>query len=456
MSFPIGSRGCANATTATTDDSSASDAAPAKPVSAVVARSAAPLAVALAGVPLAARQASSGVALATGAAVSSPRSSAGLGGVSDDQKSDRKADGGHGAHAALFKKFGIPSCAATRCLLPQAKLDWPLDLDGGLNDIYLFPADDGEGGAKPAEQLFKPLLPAGRWAQIGQISELGVNPEHARIGERNLASRLLNVALADKSDEVPLVIVPTALATAELRNGSACVGVLMEKVPGAEITTLRPAQLQAPALRAQLTWLQLLDGLAGQIDRHPGNFLIAMDDDDGTHCRVSGIDNDQSWGNNTRVEQVINKSMNFNGCGWPRVIDTSMRAACLAFKDSDLQSLLEPLLPEALAPAKARLATLHAYLASDKVTVIAPQQWGGDHAAKGFSDPDSSYLGRELGRRATRFGVATGAAGLRDNKGAPQSLASDATAAHPALPSDQGASSSHARPVAGAGAGALE
>src|SRR5262245_62468632 len=52
-----------------------------------------------------------------------------------------------------------------------------------------------------------------------------------------------------------------------------------------------------PNLRKDLVRLKMSDFVSGQIDRHPGNYIVNRDRN-GNYAGLKGIDNDLSWGKN--------------------------------------------------------------------------------------------------------------------------------------------------------------
>jgi len=157
----------------------------------------------------------------------------------------------------------------------------------------------------------------------------------------------------------------------------------------------RDADIRLPEVRRQLTLLQLQDGIAGQADRNTGNVLVDVDDARGV--RVTGIDNDQSWGNNTSAETLIRYSKGYKGVGWPRVIDRDQFAAVRSLTEKDLRAILEPLgLAASIAPAAARLAELHRYLDDGQIRVIEPDQWSSLTSSADAPSKSRSYDGRRL------------------------------------------------------------
>jgi hypothetical protein len=67
-----------------------------------------------------------------------------------------------------------------------------------------------------------------------------------------------------------------------------------------EGTTMRNVNYNEPGLRRDLVTLQLMDNIAGQVDRHPGNYFVNQDTN-GKFLGMKAIDNDQAWGSKLKM-----------------------------------------------------------------------------------------------------------------------------------------------------------
>ncbi|MBK8964127.1 MAG: hypothetical protein IPM75_13870 [Candidatus Competibacteraceae bacterium] len=72
-------------------------------------------------------------------------------------------------------------------------------------------------------------------------------------------------------------------------------GIVMEMAQGKSGKKTEKELFNDPVVRRELTKLQWLDSLTGQVDRHSENYFIETDAD-GRGKRVIGIDNDLSFG----------------------------------------------------------------------------------------------------------------------------------------------------------------
>ena len=75
-------------------------------------------------------------------------------------------------------------------------------------------------------------------------------------------------------------------------------------------------------MRRELTNLNWLDLLTGQVDRHAHNYFVERDAD-GNVTGVKGIDNDLAFGRNTTHPHLAGKSQGLKGTYMPGVIDQS-------------------------------------------------------------------------------------------------------------------------------------
>jgi hypothetical protein len=103
-------------------------------------------------------------------------------------------------------------------------------------------------------------------------------------------------------------------------------------------------------LRCELTKLQWLDALTGQIDRHPGNYFIGRDD--AGSVRVWGFDNDMAFGN--RPLDLDNEWIGFSA-RLPKVIDQSTFEALRGLKPEDIETACAGLPAAQIEATKLRL-----------------------------------------------------------------------------------------------------
>lgn len=148
-----------------------------------------------------------------------------------------------------------------------------------------------------------------------------------------------------------------------------------------------------PELQRQLSTLQLMDAITGQVDRHGGNFFITQD---GEKTKVVGIDNDLSFG---KLKLDIDKpnSNEDKFTGFPMYVDEEVAEQVLGVKEHQLRAVLAPLLPEPeVLAALTRLKKAQERLRQLKQTGhwLSKQQWNNETSEK---HDTTTYLGRARG-----------------------------------------------------------
>jgi len=216
------------------------------------------------------------------------------------------------------------------------------------------------------------------------------------------------------------------LGCREIRKGSD--GEL--EMVKAEVKNLDP---QNATTRKEITELQLLDIVCGQMDRHPENYYI---DGDG---HVRGIDNDLAFGTMNDIHQARNQddkafmpnrgSLQLNP---PKVIDAEMfqkivgishenaddpqvvRESINGKKEAMREQLKEHMTPRQLDAAIQRYEQLAQHCLTvrnrerafdqqnipqenrDTKFITNPQDWGSERTRELMMNRDTSYMGREM------------------------------------------------------------
>jgi len=130
-----------------------------------------------------------------------------------------------------------------------------------------------------------------------------------------------------------------------------------------------------PVLRRELTKLQWLDALTGQVDRHGQNYFIERTPD-GATVAIQGIDNDMAFGaritnanatSNAGFRELIgedgHRDLGFKGGRLPGVVDRGTFNALMALTPEQVQADCEGLLkPDEIAATQARLAHIQQHL----------------------------------------------------------------------------------------------
>ena len=158
-----------------------------------------------------------------------------------------------------------------------------------------------------------------------------------------------------------------------------------------------------PELRRDLVKLQLLDALCGQSDRHPGNYVVNLDQN-GDYVGLLAIDNDQAFGSAIDDPNQLHPSANagLHGVMLPEVVDREMKEAFDQLTPEALAEELSGLLTDdEIESAKQRLVIIKNHLArlEEDGKVIEPGQWDSQAAQDGLLNLDTSYVARERDSR---------------------------------------------------------
>jgi hypothetical protein len=103
-----------------------------------------------------------------------------------------------------------------------------------------------------------------------------------------------------------------------------------------------------PILQKCLNRLQILDAIAGQLDRHAGNYFVQHDSQSGNVTGVTGIDLDMSFGKKMKDPSLLaapRKAQYYRGV--PSQFDKDMGDKILSIQDSQVRNALAGLLSEA-------------------------------------------------------------------------------------------------------------
>ncbi|HEY1830876.1 MAG TPA: DUF4157 domain-containing protein [Acidimicrobiales bacterium] len=144
-------------------------------------------------------------------------------------------------------------------------------------------------------------------------------------------------------------------------------------------------------LQRCLNKLQILDAIAGQLDRHGGNYFIQHDA--GKVVGVKGIDLDMAFGGDMkspRVEDVSSGARNYKGI--PDIFDADISRRVMAIKDKDIWDTLEGLLSgKEIVATLDRLHIIQNAMreAVFKDKMVEADNWGTETAA---SEPQNTKL----------------------------------------------------------------
>jgi hypothetical protein len=189
-------------------------------------------------------------------------------------------------------------------------------------------------------------------------------------------------------------------------NGRSVLGTVLETAKGQKVSDLKfgmdaehakslgpqGVALDDPVLQRGLNKLQILDAIAGQLDRHQGNYRIQTDNK-GKVLGVTGIDLDMAFGNQMTAPDHKSANTAHNYRGLPESIDAEMGRAILRIKDSDIQAALTGLLPkpEVAATVKRFQAVQKAVQEADKAGMLR-EDWDSKSAAQHLTSNQTSFM----------------------------------------------------------------
>lgn len=210
----------------------------------------------------------------------------------------------------------------------------------------------------------------------------GIDVDNLRSSNREVAMARLDMLLDTN------LISRAQMALREIDNHTLQVGSLAPKAGGDAIIDYNLVDDQSqhpgtndtirrddPVLLSKLSALNMLDFIAGQIDRHQGNYMIQVDNS-GNVTGVTGIDNDMSFG--TRDPQELAEQ---GGRELPRIglyFDTDMAQRVLNLDPNLVSMALGDLLtPQEVGMTIERLGILKEHLAQAQSdgNLLQPNQW---------------------------------------------------------------------------------
>ncbi|XWX03409.1 hypothetical protein VZO05_12945 [Aggregatilineales bacterium SYSU G02658] len=227
------------------------------------------------------------------------------------------------------------------------------------------------------------------------------HPDELEI-DMNLNTSMRDVATA-RLDELlgSNLIARAELAFRKTGNGELIQGSLMESAQGMTISKLnydissnkdtsKPQRdfMNDAGLQRFLSRLQLLDALAGQVDRNMSNFTLQLDNS-GNIVGLTGIDNDMSFGAH---RESVGRVFNFPGIS--KFVDKDMADRIIGLDEKMLRVVMTGVLSDAeIDTLIKRLTKLKTYLADlkGKNQLLTPSQWDAA-TAQGLLDENSSYF----------------------------------------------------------------
>ncbi len=172
----------------------------------------------------------------------------------------------------------------------------------GFNGAQIQPLARRNDFGRFSEELFSGLKPV-RESYNNYIRGNGFLKveEGANLDRRNIATYRM-AGLLHK----PELVAPARPMTV-IRNGQPQSGTFMAEAQGTDVNRVKegdpvlsykPENLENPAVLPDIAAMQALDFICGNVDRHPGNFLLRFDPKEGENAKLTGItliDNDMSF-----------------------------------------------------------------------------------------------------------------------------------------------------------------
>ena len=305
--------------------------------------------------------------------------------------SGARAQGG-----SVYRTFGLPITHQTifTSQTDAHRLGTVRELGhGAFNQVYAVRYGSSNG---VENGVFKPLSNhEGGWV----AAKIGIQHDAPRTANRNLATT--DVARALGFDVVVDCRIGTCRVQGEDGVSHQRLGMVMGHAPGRPAHECSYTTLRNPEVQRQITKLQLLDHIVGQGDRHGGNYFVDVAADG--RVKVSGIDNDQCFGERTLHGDDIRWSNHkerhgYRGTLMPPVVDTEMAQAILSLTPDALQKLVgDKLSPAEMQAAHSRLESVQNHIQGLQQLnlVIEPEQWGESPHADLFTSRNS-YFARDL------------------------------------------------------------
>ncbi len=290
----------------------------------------------------------------------------------------------------LYRQLNLKITPHTQLAYTDALvLEKPAPLASGtFASVFALKVENADGVAQ--DSVFKPLKAKEKdW--VGRAS--GIPMDDPQTAIRNIAT----VSFAKRLGLD--VIANTQLALIDTGRGplDPDLGLLMERAPGKQARDVDAEWLKKPAVFAEVTRLQWLDHLTGQVDRHDNNYFIDVRPDGAV--KVTGIDNDQCFGKDLLRPTDIQPHVGvpFRGTALPPVIDTATANMIDGLGDDELHAMLDnQLSDDEVEAAVSRLQglRLHVDQLRNQGLVIEPEQWA-DPAIQAHFTAQNSYIGRE-------------------------------------------------------------
>jgi hypothetical protein len=306
---------------------------------------------------------------------------------------------------------------------------------GAINEVHFVSHTDEKGNK--SEGVFKAETQINTKYGTTTEKDIGISQIDPNYGARSLALyKLDQLFKAGVTAKVEFAVYKDG-------EGGSQMGTFMEKAKGKSagkhtwVQTEQDQQdvegavsLDDPVLQQGLNKLQLLDAIAGQLDRHQGNYFVQTNDD-GKVTGVTGIDLDMAFGKkmttvgreSAKYEKVTGKdgkvgrkkvkeadaastAQHFRGL--PQYIDKEFGDRILQVNPSDIENALKGLLSKAEIKATvARFEEVRKAVekASNDGTLV--EKWDGNTAKLG--QIDSKEMGHSFSRETYGHDIQFGA-----------------------------------------------
>jgi hypothetical protein len=235
------------------------------------------------------------------------------------------------------------------------------------------------------------------------MDEYGIDSQDPRLAARSVAMSRLDKLLG-----------AGVIANTEFAMKGADFGTIMEDAGASGATQMKDeVGTTDPAtdanLQRLLSRLQLIDAIAGQVDRHMGNYYVEKDNS-GKVISVTGIDLDMSFGTQGFA---VDQKLKFDWYpGLSKYVDEELAIRILNIKAADLRAIWTGLLTEPeIVAAVGRWEHLKQELARLKSAkkLLKPNQWNAK-TAREMNEEQKSYVAHIMNARG----------GSRDPKFAPE------------------------------------
>lgn len=268
--------------------------------------------------------------------------------------------------------------------------------DDQLEGVNFGPYKDKATFARAVDQHVKKSLNT-EFAQAG-----GINLQDLRSSQREVAmSRLATLLGSDLISKATLALRKTGSNPPQL-------GSVAPEAPGKDITKYNivanaqqhpgPADTirkDDPTLLSKLSGLLLIDFLAGQVDRHQGNYMIHVNSQ-GQVIGITGIDNDMSFGTRNANELAAQGGRELPPIGI--YFDEDMANRILTLEAPMLRAAMTDLLnPAEIQALIQRLNVLKAKLRDAQAAnkLLQPNQWA-QFIASAPNDFDNSHYAKQV------------------------------------------------------------